>query len=614
MAFVSNSPDLEEDKTNPPSSGQGSISPTGGGGGAVRLAPSSAVPAGGGSSGSGATAAGGQFASLDKYLAANQGQAEPLAGKVLAPIQNQYTSLDTQNKNTLSGIQGDVTKGYTASNPDVLAQEAANPTSFAGDAGNVSSFQKQLNDMYTGPLTAEGTDKYQTQQNAVNSAISQGQAQTGSDAGRKQLLTNVEATPTTGVTALNSAILSENPNYLNQVEKAYDPFQNLLGGLSTGAQDINTKIAGATTEAQNASQAANKAIADQVQGLNTTVGGETQAAQGNIDQYNKTVGTLQGAASGYQKDISDFLAANPNLTPTTNADLSAWANLTPFSGPPPTTATAATAKDYALANALQTLNGTAPTGMVLNPAQSTQAGTALPPTYQTILDALSNGTIPAAMTNQVKGYGTQITNAYQPVATAQANVDNYNALRAQLEPLQQQFQLLQSKQTAGSPLTDAQKAQMTDLQSQIATINQNPLIAQAPSEPQVGQIAQGVSWLPKTATAYNSLLTKLQADLAPVQGINIPTPPPSSSDNTLNNLKSAGLTSGVGTIPTLGAMVGNELYKAEGGTPETVGERAALFFPTLGTSLFLPQSTIDSIGKGISGAVSSIGDFFSGLF
>lgn len=281
MAFVSN---MDNDEQKNPA--QGAVPPSGGAG--VQLAPSGGVGSTGASPQPGQPGAGGQFATLDKYLNANQGQAEPLANKITQGIGQQYNALDTQNNATISGINKQVQNapGYTASNPDVLAQEAANPVAFAGDQGNIKQFQGLLNNSYGGPLTAESTADYTKQQNAVNNAISQGKQQTTTEAGRKQLLEQNEAAPSTSVTGLNSAILSQDPNAQAKVENAYKPFSNLLTNLQTGAQNVNATIGQEQADATKSSSAANKQIADQVNALNTNVNNTVTQAEAARQKYN----------------------------------------------------------------------------------------------------------------------------------------------------------------------------------------------------------------------------------------------------------------------------------------------------------------------------------------
>lgn len=298
MAFVSNMDD-EEKKADPSLAPQGAVAPVGGGG-AVRLSPSSAVQSGGvgGAPGREPSSAGGQFASLNQYLAANQGQAEPLAGKLTAGIGQQYTALQGQNEAVLGDINRQVASNAVPANAnDLIAQEAANPVSFASNESNIPSFQKLLTATYNGPASAEGTSQYQGQQAAINNAISQGQAATKTEAGRKGLLSQNEATPTAGVTALNSAILSQSPTALGSIEKAYDPFSSLVSGLSSGAQDVNKTISKTQNDASSANAAANRQIADQTQGLQSAIQGKLGKAQTDVNQYNQGL-------QGYQTTVA----------------------------------------------------------------------------------------------------------------------------------------------------------------------------------------------------------------------------------------------------------------------------------------------------------------------
>lgn len=467
MAFVSNdqSPE-EEEKTNQPNGGQGPISPTGGGGGAVHLAPSSSVPTvgGGGTAGatgaaSGPASAGGSFASLDKYLSANQGQAAPIAGQLTSSIGKQYNDLDTANNAAISNINSQVTNapGYTASNPDVLAQEAANPVSFSNDQGNVKNFQNLLTNSYGGPASAESTSDFTGQQTAVNNAIAAGQAATTTEAGRENLLSQNEATPTTGVTALNSAILSQDPNALGSVESAYKPFNNLLTNLNTGATGVDTTIGKEQADAANSSKAANDAIASQIGGLNSGVASELTAAQttaanqnaqlksdvstGNIsqadlnmlgmtrDQWNSLSAAQKAAATS--QTVSSNQGQYGANSGTTNIDMSQFLTQTD-----PTTllnaSNVATPQDYSQAQAFQTLLGglnlNAPTATI-NPSTASAAGTA-PTNFNTFDYQTALNTAQQAKTEEVaaaQAYvdalqsGADETHAQLAAANAQRN-------------------------------------------------------------------------------------------------------------------------------------------------------------------------------------------------
>jgi len=419
----------EEQKQDPNAPVQGAVSPTGSGSGAVQLAPSAAVPTaggGGGSAGPGKApnAAGGSFASLDKYLSANQGQAAPLADKLTPGINQEYNNLDTQNNAAIASIDQQVKSapGYTPSNPGVMAAESANPVSFTNDPNNVQQFQSLLKNTYSGPASAESTSDYANRQDAVNRAIATGKSNTTTEAGRENLLSQNEATPTTGVTALNSAILSQDPNALSSIENAYTPFNNLLTNLQTGAKGVNATIGKEQADAAASSKAANDAISQQINALNTGVTGKLTTAQQNAaaqnaklkadlaagtpstddlkmlgmsqDQWNslsvaqKAAATAQTVQSNKGQFGAQTGTANIDLTNfLTQQDPNAVLNAN----------NVATADDYAKAQAFQTLlkglNLQTP-ATIINPSTATQAGTA--PTnmsnydYQTALNTANN--------------------------------------------------------------------------------------------------------------------------------------------------------------------------------------------------------------------------------
>lgn len=637
MPFVENMDEEEKD----PNASTGPISPVGGGG-AVHLAPSSAVaPTGGNVASAGGAptnTAGGQFASLNQYVTANQEQAVPLATTITAPITKQYSDLDAQNNATIAGLNSQVTGGYTPNNPDTLASESANPVSFASDAGNVKNFQSLLNDTYSGPASAEGTSGFTNQQTAINNAIAAGQQQTGTEAGRKQLLQSQEAVPTSGVTALDSAILSQSPEALSKVETAYQPFSSLLTNLNTGAQGVDTSIAKGQTDSAAAAKAANDAIAQQTAALNTKLTGDLSTAQTNIGGFNKDVTTIQGAANGYNSAIQAFLQANPQIKNPTAADLSQWLNLQTYAGSP-TISQVATPEDYSTAAALQTLNGTNPVGTNINASTSSQAGTALPLNYQSIMDALNNGTVTASMTSEVKGLGDQITQAMAPFQAAQANADGgrgdwmkitgdnspniYQAVTPQNHPILYDANGNKVPATItktvpnpnpgrGAPSTIQQTVPnpaWQALQKQTVAAVQR---AEAGDAAKPGA-AQGIQWVPQAATAYNALLTKLQAALSPVSSIQLPTQQTSSGSNALGDVEKGALAAN--PLVTGPIDIATRLGNSVADSKNPLLNAAALANPiTTLSTLMIPQGVLNSIGNGIKSVLNDIGDLFGGLF
>lgn len=322
MPFVANMNDTAEDpdqKKTSQAMQPGAQSPTSGG--AVHLAPASSVPAGStGTSGgpSSPANAGGQFASLNQYLTANADKAQPLANKLTSDIGKQYQGLEQGNQQTLASINNQVSANSVDQNAGkTLAEESANPVSFAGDPNKAASFQKLLNASYAGPQSAEGTSDFANQQTAINKAISEGQNTVKSEAGRKNLLMGSEANPTSGVTALNSAILSKSPEALASVEGAYKPFQNLVTGLQSGATETNKAIAAQQTQTAEANKTANKQVADQTAALNAGVGKRLEDAQNQVKQYNTNWQGLQDKLTPFNTALnaytnsSGFTVANP---------------------------------------------------------------------------------------------------------------------------------------------------------------------------------------------------------------------------------------------------------------------------------------------------------------
>lgn len=461
MAYVSNDPDLEEEKQDQPNSSQGTVSPVGGAGGAVHLSPPGGVAAVGGAgtpSGAGASGtpsagaatstpsqAGGQFGSLNQYLTANQGQAAPLAGKITSGINNQYNNLNNQDTSTLAGINQQVSANAAPSQDQTnatIAQESANPVSFTSNPGNVASFQNLLNASYAGPVSAESTAPYQAQQNAVNSAISAGQNAVGTEAGRENLLTQNEATPTTGVTALNSAILSQDPNALNSIETAYQPFSGLLNNLQTGAASADQQIAANQANATSDQSAANSAINNQITALNNNVNTE----YGNLqNQYNTATGAETALTSGLQNGaLPAGYGVDPGLQQFITNNINPWvaaddpgqsvsynfSNAIPQlnTTAAPTIGQAATTQDYAQAQAFQNLLNGVTTGapsMIINPATANQAGTYKAP----IMPAVNN----QALAGDIAGGlgqlpGNVAAGPYQSYLALLAALQNYQGL------------------------------------------------------------------------------------------------------------------------------------------------------------------------------------------
>lgn len=434
MPFVNNMNDEEEQKKGAPNG----VSPEGSGGGSVRLAPDAGVEAGAGSTGTGGRpdSAGGQFASLNKYLDANTGRAEPLAGKLTAKIGEQYQGLDAAGQQAISKIGGQVSasKSYADANK-TISEATADPVSFTTNPNRTAGFQDLLRASYTGPLSAESTNEFAGQQTAINDAIAKGQNTVQTEAGRSTLIKEASAKPTTGVAALNSAILSQSPEALASVENAYKPFSNLMTNLQTGAADTNKTIAQRQDEAAGAKKASSEALTSGMSGLNKSIQDKVAAAQKNLTDQNTMVKGDIGAgnasdatlaALGLTREKWNALSDAKKAAATSSsvqsnkaqfgantgtADINLGEFLKQIDPNTINAGNAASADDYARAQAFQSLLGNlnlqAPE-LLINPNAKDQAGTA--PTKGNAFD-----------------YDTALSTAKQAdmdqIASAQAYVD-----------------------------------------------------------------------------------------------------------------------------------------------------------------------------------------------
>lgn len=299
MAYVQNPIDPNQQQQG---QGQGPLSPSSGG--PVQTTPSGGIGGPGsapataptGAPAPSAPGAGGQFASLNQYVNANQGNAAPLANQVAGNLNNQYQNVSNANTSALNNVQNQVKQGYTAQDNALIAQEAANPVSFANNPSNIQSFQKQLNDQYTGPQNAEGTGTYQNQAAASQQAVTNAKNAVGTEAGQQQLIGANEQVNAPSTVGLDEAILYNNPSAMGTIQSAGNQFGNLTNQLTQGAGNIDTSIGQAQTEAANANQAANAQIQSQLSGLNNNIANENQTAFNTANtQYQNLLTQLQGA-------------------------------------------------------------------------------------------------------------------------------------------------------------------------------------------------------------------------------------------------------------------------------------------------------------------------------
>lgn len=547
MAYVANQEEDEQNQNN-------QVAPSGGGA-SVHLAPSAGVGAvgtGAGTSGNGQGQGGGSFATIDKYLTANQGNAAPLAGQITQGITNQYNTLDQQNQAVGAGINNQINNGYTKEDTGLLAQEAAAPVSFAGNAGNVAGFQGQLNDKYTGPQSAEGTDAFTKQQAALNTAITNGKSATTTEAGRAGLLQGIQENKTNGVTALNSAILSQDPNAQSSIENAYQPFQNLVTGLGTMGQQADTNIAGATKEAAKASSDANNQLQGQVGTLNSGVDAKTKALSDQFNGYNTQATATGQKAQADNSAIQTYASNTPQIGAVDTSSLNPYLNLQALTGPAPTNATSADTGDYQMQGALQTLAGANnPLNTSITQATSGQAGTALPSNFAALQAQLQG--MPAAENSVLGNVSSGLNTASAPALQAAQQIQDFKNTENQTKQLASTLSADQKalaaaptnayltgnrnaggqspQQKAAQAKVDADQKALNDLKSSATGKLDAPGTGTQQKQQDAATIGQG-QWINGADTGFNSLLGTLGSSLSPVAVNNLPTQEQVTPDTT----------------------------------------------------------------------------------
>ncbi len=274
-----------EDQNKQPTTG-GTSSMGSGTGKGVGTAPSGQVQQ------NQAPVAGQAYTDVASYLNANQGGGQQLGEKVGSNLNKTYQ--DTQNNitNSVNMANTNINKGYTAENTDLIKQVAANPNQAAGNADTLSQFQGQLNDTYGGPTSWAD---YGTQQGNVQQAQQKANL-LKTPGGNNVLVQEVEnqmnpGQTSTGINTLDTLLFQGNQGAQNTAQAAAKPFDTLGDYLNSQNQGIQGNIAGAQTNAQNASQHA----LDAFTGANGTLTNLNNTVNTNASNaYNNAIARQQG--------------------------------------------------------------------------------------------------------------------------------------------------------------------------------------------------------------------------------------------------------------------------------------------------------------------------------
>ena len=219
-----------------------------GGGANANTTPTSISPAQQSQNGQG-------FTDVAAYLNANQSGGQQLGNAVSSNLNNQYNTLNSNINQSSTNFNNSVNAGYTPENQSLIAQAAADPNAYVNSSPNaVQNFQNQFNDTYTGPTSwtdstnSNGvvTPGYGTLQGQVSSAQQEANL-INTPGGNQVLVSQVENTPTAGISGLDSLLFSGNPGAIQQVQAASAPFSGVTGYLNS----LNTTNTGNVSTAQN---------------------------------------------------------------------------------------------------------------------------------------------------------------------------------------------------------------------------------------------------------------------------------------------------------------------------------------------------------------------------
>lgn len=236
MAFIQNNQnDEEEDKAAQPGQSSGDSS--------------GIISAGQAPSAKGSPNKPQSFATLQSYLKPNAPQGEALAGQIAQKTSAVGDEARTSVTNAANTVGAKVSQNTYK--PEVIDNALSNPTEFVKNPANVSEFTKQRTAQYQGPNSFEENPEAIEAQNKVRQAVDKSKL-LDSESGQKQLLSDVQENKAQGVTALNQALLSTNPNASATLQGAKASFSGLEDMLTNKGGEINTNI-------QASKQAADKA-------------------------------------------------------------------------------------------------------------------------------------------------------------------------------------------------------------------------------------------------------------------------------------------------------------------------------------------------------------------
>lgn len=311
------------------------------------------------------------FTNLQAYLTANAPQVQQQANTISGQLTNQYGQVQNDINSGVNSFNQQVAAGYTPENQQVVQQAAANPSQFVQTPENVQAFKSQINDQYTGPANFEGTAGYAPLNAEVTNAAANA-ALVNTPAGLQTYLRNLETNPTAGETLLDSVLLGQSPEAIQQITKAAAPFSQLPQYLSSATTAADQAAMAAPGAAQKAAADAMAALTGTEGTLQSNINSQVSSDQAAVNAYNKAVQDVLNSVQNPYSQIQSFIGqTGANLT----NPFSSYQGLSPWSQAPGA-ANVATPEQYAEEAALTQLGLQTP---FLSQSTVSQAGTFTPP-------------------------------------------------------------------------------------------------------------------------------------------------------------------------------------------------------------------------------------------
>lgn len=226
MAYIPKRKDEQEDQTNQP------LRQTGG------AVLSSSVAGGAAQPGQNKRQ---NFATLQSYLKANKPQGEQFATKLASGLAQTGQEAKTGIEQAGQQVRQAVQEQNINYKPETVQEAFESPTTFVQNPEKLAEFTKYRTAQYGGPQSAELTPEFQKAQTDTQKALERAKL-TESEGGRKQLALEAQKSKAGGITALNQALLSTNPQAAAQLQAAAQPFGTLQNLLTGQTANINEQI------------------------------------------------------------------------------------------------------------------------------------------------------------------------------------------------------------------------------------------------------------------------------------------------------------------------------------------------------------------------------------